>query len=186
MTPFLLPLMFQIGFGESAFASGLMVLVYMGGNLAMKSVTTPILRRFAFRDVVRINGIVCAAVARRVRLPLAGTCHAGHLRRPLRRRHDAFDAFHVDGHARVRRRRRSPRGRARRRSPPWRSRSPARSAWRSQPLALGFFQALRGGQQLALGDFQRALFAASVLMAVAVIWSQRLPRNAGAGLRKLE
>jgi hypothetical protein len=52
-------------------------------------------------------------------------------------------------------------------------------------LALGLFQTLRGGQQLALGDFQRALFAASVLMAIGVLWSQRLPRNAGAGLRKM-
>jgi hypothetical protein len=37
MTPFLLPLMFQIGFGASAFEAGLMVLVYMVGNLAMKA-----------------------------------------------------------------------------------------------------------------------------------------------------
>ena len=38
MTPFLLPLMFQIGFGATAFEAGMMLLVYMAGNLAMKSV----------------------------------------------------------------------------------------------------------------------------------------------------
>ncbi len=59
MTPFLLPLMFQIGFGASAFEAGLMVLVYMVGNLAMKSVTTPLLHRFGFRDVIRVNGTLC-------------------------------------------------------------------------------------------------------------------------------
>ena len=51
MTPFLLPLMFQIGFGASPFEAGIMLLVYMAGNLAMKSVTTPLLHRFGFRDV---------------------------------------------------------------------------------------------------------------------------------------
>ena len=60
MTPFLLPLMFQIGFGASAFEAGIMLLVYMAGNLSMKSVTTPILHRFGFRDVIRVNGTLCA------------------------------------------------------------------------------------------------------------------------------
>ena len=61
MTPFVLPLMFQIAFGENALQAGVMLLVYMGGNLAMKSVTTPILRRFGFRDVLRVNGALCVA-----------------------------------------------------------------------------------------------------------------------------
>ena len=38
-----------------------MLLVYMSGNLAMKSVTTPILYRFGFRDVLLVNGILCVA-----------------------------------------------------------------------------------------------------------------------------
>ncbi len=60
MTPFLLPLMFQIGFGASAFEAGIMLLVYMTGNLSMKTVTTPLLHRFGFRDVIRVNGTLCA------------------------------------------------------------------------------------------------------------------------------
>jgi EmrB/QacA subfamily drug resistance transporter len=60
MTPYLLPLMFQIAFGLSSFEAGLMLLVYMVGNLSMKSMTTPILHRFGFRDVIRVNGTLCA------------------------------------------------------------------------------------------------------------------------------
>ena len=56
-TPFLLPLMFQLVFGLSALESGLLVLVYMAGNLLMKTVTTPIMRRFGFRTVLVVNGL---------------------------------------------------------------------------------------------------------------------------------
>lgn len=59
-TPFLLPLMFQVGFGYDAFHSGLLVLSVFAGNLAMKSVTTPILRRFGYRPVMIWNGVLCA------------------------------------------------------------------------------------------------------------------------------
>jgi EmrB/QacA subfamily drug resistance transporter len=55
-TPFLLPLMFQVGFGLDPLAAGGLVLVYFLGNLLMKSVTTPILRRFGFRTILAVNG----------------------------------------------------------------------------------------------------------------------------------
>jgi EmrB/QacA subfamily drug resistance transporter len=61
MVPFLLPLMFQIGFGLSAFASGLLVLSVFAGNIAMKPGTTAILRRFGFRRVLLGNGLIGAA-----------------------------------------------------------------------------------------------------------------------------
>ena len=51
-TPFILPLLFQVGFGLSAIAAGQLVLVYFLGNLGMKAVTTPIMRRFGFRQVL--------------------------------------------------------------------------------------------------------------------------------------
>lgn len=57
--PFLLPLMFQEGFGYDPFHSGLLVLAVFVGNLGMKTVTTPILRRFGYRDVLIWNGMVC-------------------------------------------------------------------------------------------------------------------------------
>ena len=40
--PFLIPLLFQVGFGLDAIATGTYILVYFAGNLAMKSVTTPL------------------------------------------------------------------------------------------------------------------------------------------------
>ena len=60
VSPFLLPLMFQVGFGLNAFQSGLLMLGLFTGNLLMKSVVTPILRRFGFRNVLTTNGILHA------------------------------------------------------------------------------------------------------------------------------
>ncbi len=57
-TPFLIPLLFQVGFGMSSIEAGVYVLVYFAGNLAMKSVTTPMLRRFGFRNVLVVNGLL--------------------------------------------------------------------------------------------------------------------------------
>jgi MFS family permease len=58
--PFLLPLMFQIGFGMNAFESGLLTLAVFAGNLSMKLVTTPVMRRFGFRSVLIVNGVTAA------------------------------------------------------------------------------------------------------------------------------
>jgi MFS family permease len=58
--PFLLPLLLQIGFGLNAFTSGLLVLALFAGNLAIKPLTTPILRRFGFRGVLIVNGLLNA------------------------------------------------------------------------------------------------------------------------------
>ncbi len=60
VSPFLLPLMFQVGFGLNAFQSGLLMLGLFTGNLLMKIVVTPILRRFGFRTVLTTNGILNA------------------------------------------------------------------------------------------------------------------------------
>ncbi|MFM0135762.1 MFS transporter [Caballeronia grimmiae] len=58
--PFLLPLMFQVGFGMNAFDSGLLTLAVFAGNLSMKIVTTPVMRRFGFRRVLIVNGVIAA------------------------------------------------------------------------------------------------------------------------------
>ncbi len=58
--PFLLPMMFQVGFGMNAFASGLLMMALFAGNLGMKTFTTPILRRFGFRNVLICNGTFAA------------------------------------------------------------------------------------------------------------------------------
>src|SRR5262249_43706794 len=62
VSPFLLPLLFQLGFGMDAFHSGLYVLALFAGNLGMKTVTTPVLKRFGFRQSLLFNGILVAVV----------------------------------------------------------------------------------------------------------------------------
>jgi EmrB/QacA subfamily drug resistance transporter len=59
--PYLMPLLFQIGFGLSAFTSGLLLLASALGNLGMKALTTPILQRFGFRNVA-ITAVTCAGL----------------------------------------------------------------------------------------------------------------------------
>ncbi|UCI29070.1 MFS transporter [Mesorhizobium sp. B2-8-5] len=59
-TPFLLPLLFQVGFGLRPVDAGLLVLAYFLGNLGMKTVTTPTLRRFGFRTVMVVNGAIAS------------------------------------------------------------------------------------------------------------------------------
>lgn len=59
--PFLLPLMFQVGFGLDAFEAGLLVLAVFVGNLGIKPLTTPILRRLGFRRLLLGNGLLFAA-----------------------------------------------------------------------------------------------------------------------------
>ena len=60
-TPFLLPLMLQVIWHRNPLEAGAVVLVYFFGNLAMKTVTTPLLRKFGFRAVMTINGVAVAA-----------------------------------------------------------------------------------------------------------------------------
>ncbi len=58
--PFLLPLLFQIGFGLDAFQSGLLVLATFLGNIGMKPFTTAIMRRFGFRTTGLATGMLAA------------------------------------------------------------------------------------------------------------------------------
>ncbi|MFN7610705.1 MAG: MFS transporter, partial [bacterium] len=57
--PFLLPLLFQLGFGLSVTETGFLVLIYFLGNLTAKAITTPLLRRTGFRTLAVTNGIAC-------------------------------------------------------------------------------------------------------------------------------
>ncbi|MCJ2182314.1 MFS transporter [Novosphingobium sp. 1949] len=50
--PFLVPLLLQVGFGYSPSEAGLVLIALFAGNLAMKSVTTPVLRTFGYRRVL--------------------------------------------------------------------------------------------------------------------------------------
>ncbi len=181
MAPFLLPLMFQIGLGANAFEAGLMLLVYMAGNLAMKSVTTPILHRFAFRRVILLNGVLCAATLLACGLlsrdvPVAVTCAAlflAGLSRSMNFTSTSTLAFADIPEA-------------------LRATATTLAAIAQQAagviavavatLALGLSQLQRGGTQLAFEDFQRAFFVAAGFMGLSVLWSMRLEKSAGAEL----
>jgi EmrB/QacA subfamily drug resistance transporter len=58
--PFLLPLMFQISFGLNAFRSGLYLLALFAGDLSMKAFVIQVLRRYGFRRILIVNGIITA------------------------------------------------------------------------------------------------------------------------------
>ncbi len=60
--PFLLPLMFQLGFGFSAFQSGMLMCSAAAGAIAMKFSTARLLRRFGFRRLLVANGLVSCGV----------------------------------------------------------------------------------------------------------------------------
>jgi EmrB/QacA subfamily drug resistance transporter len=181
MTPFLLPLMFQIGFRASPFLAGIMLLVYMSGNLAMKSVTTPILHRFSFRNVIQVNGVLCAlslvacamlspsvpapviyvvlfvaGMTRSMNFTSMSTLAFADVPERLRAGATTLAAMAQQGANAV--------------------------GVAAAALALGVFQTIRKQDALALGDFQDALLVAAGLMAIAVVWSVRLPHDAGAEL----
>ncbi|MFE4194546.1 MFS transporter [Paenarthrobacter sp. NPDC056912] len=50
--PFLLPLMFQDGFGWDPLKAGVMVAAVFVGNIGIKPATTPLIRRFGFKPVL--------------------------------------------------------------------------------------------------------------------------------------
>jgi EmrB/QacA subfamily drug resistance transporter len=71
--PFLLPVFFQVGFGWTAAKAGLLVIWLFLGNVAIKPLTTPLMRRFGIRPV--LLGALVASAACLVGLALleAGT-----------------------------------------------------------------------------------------------------------------
>jgi len=59
--PFLLPLMFQNGFGWSPLHAGIMVAAVFIGNIGIKPTTTPLIRRFGFKPVLVFSSLASAA-----------------------------------------------------------------------------------------------------------------------------
>ena len=59
-SPFLLPLMLQLGFGLTPFQSGGLTFVSGLGAMVMKFLAQPLLRRFGFRRVLGVNAAIAA------------------------------------------------------------------------------------------------------------------------------
>ncbi len=73
--PFMLPLLFQIGFGLSPVQSGSLTFISSLGTLAVKPVSGSLLRMFGFRGLLIGNGVVCAAVIAAFALVQPSTPH---------------------------------------------------------------------------------------------------------------
>ncbi|PNU06430.1 MFS transporter [Novosphingobium guangzhouense] len=77
--PFLVPIMFQVGFGYTSFQAGGMLMAVFAGNLTMKPFTTAGMRRFGMKPVLLVNGTLNAAMIAACALfgawlPLWATC----------------------------------------------------------------------------------------------------------------
>lgn len=63
-TPFLMPLMLQIGLGYTAFEAGMVTFASTLGAILMKFTVAPIVRRFGFRELLIVNGLLsCLFIA---------------------------------------------------------------------------------------------------------------------------
>ncbi len=58
--PFLLPLMFQFAYGMSAFQSGLITFIAAAGAISMKFGAARLIRRFGFRRLLLVNGVLAS------------------------------------------------------------------------------------------------------------------------------
>lgn len=74
-TPFLLPLLLQLGFGMNPLQSGLLTCATAVGAMFMKTLTTVILGRFGFRKVLTVNAFVASAAVGVYGLFTAATPH---------------------------------------------------------------------------------------------------------------
>ena len=177
--PFLLPLMFQIGFGDSAAQSGLVTFASAIGAIIMKPAAQRALRAFGFRATLFWNAIASAfgvalCATFRSWWPLAGIYGAlilGGFLRSLQ-----FTAYNTIAYADI------PRARM----------SAATSLYATiQQLSLTFGVTIgtsalaisshyHGHATLQVGDFAFAFLVVAVLMMLAAPASLMMPADAGA------
>ena len=74
--PFLLPLLFQLGFGMTPFQSGLLTFAGAIGAITMKTTAARILRRFGFRRVLVVNALISSGFLAASALFTPGLPHA--------------------------------------------------------------------------------------------------------------
>ena len=75
--PFLLPLLFQLGLGLPAWQSGLLMMPAAAAAMGMKVISTAMLRRFGFRQVLVVNTLLVACTIASYSLVGPGTPIAG-------------------------------------------------------------------------------------------------------------
>ena len=74
-TPFLLPLMLQLGFGLNPFQSGMLTCASAMGAMFMKTLTIRILKRYGFRAVLTANAVLASCATAGYGLFAATTPH---------------------------------------------------------------------------------------------------------------
>jgi len=93
-TPFLLPLMFQLGFGLTPLQSGSLTFASAVGAMGMKAIAPPIVRRFGFRQLLVGNSVLCAVSGElRPLPPVMALC--AHHRRAAPGRPDPLTPVHL-------------------------------------------------------------------------------------------
>ena len=177
--PFLLPLMFQLGFGDSAAQSGLITFASAVGAIAMKPTAQRALRWFGFRNVLLWNALLAAfgvglCAAFRPSWPIGWiyvALIAGGFLRSLQ-----FTAYNTIAYADI------PRGRM----------SAATSLYSTiQQLSLTFgvtigtaalavSSGLAGREHLQASDFSFGFIVVALLMMLAAPASLLMPEDAGA------
>lgn len=179
--PFLLPMMLQIGFGMTAFESGLLTFASAVGAITMKVAAVPILRRWGFRRVLWINALLSSVQMALIGAFTTATPAAvivsvllvGGFFRSLQ-----FTSLNTLGYADIPHER-MPRATA------------LSSVVGQLSLSLGvavaaFFvdlsRSLAGRSTLAAVDFAHATVAVALLSAVAVVWLRQLAPDAGAAV----
>ncbi len=176
-TPFLLPLMMQIGFGRTAVQSGMITFAAAAGAVISKPGTSFVLRWLGFRKVLVVNALICAAGLAiygtfRASWPLWGMYAVllvtGYLRSLQ------FTAYNSIAYADV---------------PPARM-SAATTLYSAMqqisltvgiPISAGVLHVARRGHLVPqAGDFALAFFAVAAISALASPASMLLPKGAGA------
>jgi EmrB/QacA subfamily drug resistance transporter len=181
--PFLLPLLLQLGFGLSAFESGLITLSNVVGAMGMKTVIPIILRHFGFKRALTVNALVSAALVGLCAtftpgVPFAwivGVLVIGGFFRSLE-----FTSINTIAYADVDQRRMS--------------RATSLVAVGQQvsisagvaigALAVDLTLRARGRTEITAADFQPAFIAIAVIAASAVFVFARMPEDAGAELSR--
>ena len=176
--PFLLPLMLQLGFGMTAFQSGLLTFASALGALAMKFTAKPILQRFGFRSVMTVNALIAAAALAAPAFFMAATptvvmfaaLLVGGLFRSLQ-----FTAVNALGYADI--------------DPDRMSRATSLSSVAQQlslsvgvsiaALTLESILAARGETELAAGDFPLAFLIIGLISASSLVIFLRMAPDAG-------
>ncbi len=182
-TPFLLPLLFQVGFGLTAFASGLLTFVAAIGAFLMKFTAAPIIKYFGFRGVLIANALASSLFIFGFALFTAATPHAiiiGVLLVAGFFRSLQFSAVNTLVYADI--------------PPPLMSQATSfASAAHQLSLSLGVAiaaltleanQLLRGNNAIVVNDFGVAFLVAGLIGAMSAVIFWRLPRDAGAELTR--